>query len=109
MTTDTVIKLKTETSSKERYQQLLDFITIDLLNIEHQHPSSQYIITIQMTPIINSYFNKHPMSRQLIHFCLIHPSESVMKSIFCHQRLDSLPKHFPMKIKKSPCTISYTE
>ena len=62
MTTDIGIKFKVETSAKERDQQLLDFITIDILKLEHQHPSSQYIITLPMNPIINSYFNKNTMS-----------------------------------------------
>ena len=39
--TDKGIKLKFETTVKERDQQLLDFITIDVLNIEQKHPSSQ--------------------------------------------------------------------
>ena len=55
MTTDTGIKFKVETSAKEIDQQLLDFITIDILKIEHQHPSSQDIILLPTTPIINSY------------------------------------------------------
>ena len=38
MTTDTGIKFKVETSSKERYQKLLDFINIAILKLEHQHP-----------------------------------------------------------------------
>ena len=61
MNTDTGIKFKVETSAKERDQNLLDFITIDILKLEHQHPSSQDIITLPMNPIINSYFNKQPM------------------------------------------------
>ena len=32
--TDTGIKFKVETSARERYQQLLDFITIDILKLE---------------------------------------------------------------------------
>ena len=55
MTTDTGIKSKVETSSKEKDQQLLDFITIDALKIEQQHTSNQDIITLPMTPIISSY------------------------------------------------------
>ena len=38
MTIDTGIKFKVETSAKERYQQLLDFITIDILKLEQQNP-----------------------------------------------------------------------
>ena len=61
ITTDTVLKLKVETKVRERYQKLLDFITIYVLNIEQQHPSGHYTISIPMTTIINSYINKHPM------------------------------------------------
>ena len=35
------MKLKVETTAKERDKQPLDFITIDALNIEHQHLSGQ--------------------------------------------------------------------
>ena len=59
--TDTVMKLKFETTIKERDQQLLESITIDVINIEQKQPSIQDIIPIYMTPIINSSFNKHPM------------------------------------------------
>ena len=34
MTTDTGIKFKIETPAKERDQQLLDFITIDIIKLE---------------------------------------------------------------------------
>ena len=34
ITTDTGIKIKVETTVKERYQQLLEFFTVDLLKIE---------------------------------------------------------------------------
>ena len=79
ITTDTGVKFKVETSAKERDQQLLDFINIYILKLEHQNPSSQDIITLPMTPIINIYFNKHPMSWELIHCRILHPSGSVMK------------------------------
>ena len=59
--TDTGKKLKVETAVNERYQQLLDFITIDLLMIEQQHYSYKDIITLPITPIINSSFSKHLM------------------------------------------------
>ena len=62
MNTDTGIKLKVETSSKERDQQLLYFITIDIIKLEQKHTSSQDIITLTMSPIINISFNKHRMS-----------------------------------------------
>ena len=89
------MKLKVEAPFKERDQQLLEFITIDVLNIEQKYPSSQEIITLPMTPIINISFNKHPMSWELINICLLHPSDSVMKAMFCHQTLTGLPKTLP--------------
>ena len=52
ITTDTGNKLKVETTIRERDQRLLDFITIDVLQIEQQHSSDQYIISLPMTPII---------------------------------------------------------
>ena len=85
----------------------MDFITIDVHKIEQKHPSSQDIITLPMTPIVNSYFNKHPMTWELIHSFLIHPYDSVMKAMLRHQTLDGLPKHCPNKINKAPCTICY--
>ena len=109
MTTYTGIKLKVETSAKEIYQQLLDFINIDILKLEQQNPSIQDIITIPMNPTINSYFNKHPISWELVHCRLLRPYDSVMKSMCHHQTLDGLPKKYPKKIHKSPCAICYTE
>ena len=53
---------KVETIVKEIDQQFLDFITIDVLNIEQEHPSIKNIINLLMTTVINSYFNKHTMS-----------------------------------------------
>ena len=61
-----------------------------------------------MNPIINSSFNKHPISLDIIHRRLRHPSDSVMKTMCHHQTLYGLPKHCPNKIHKSPCTICYT-
>ena len=107
--TDTGIKFKVKTSDKKRYQQLLELITIDILKLEQQHPPSQYIITLPMNPIINSSFKKHPMSWDIIHIRLLHPSNSFMKSMCRHQTLYGLPKYCPKKIQKSPCTICYTE
>ena len=46
---------------KERNQQQLDFIPIDVLKTEKQKSSDQDIITLPTTPIINSYLNKHNM------------------------------------------------
>ena len=108
MNTYTGITFKVETSAKERDQQLLDFITIDILKLEQQHNSSEDISNISMNPIINNSFNKHPMSWELIHCCLLNPSDSVMKAMCHHQTLDGLPKNFPKQIHKAPCTICYT-
>ena len=52
ITTDKGIKLKVETAAKEIDQQLLYFVTIDVINISQQNPSVQYIITLPMTTII---------------------------------------------------------
>ena len=109
MTTDTGIKFKVETSVKEIYQQLLDFITIDLLKIEQTHPSSQEIVTLTMNSIINNSFNKHPMSWELIHLPIINPSSIAMKVMCHHQTLYGLPKHSPNKMNKAPCIICYKE
>ena len=78
ITTDTGNRLKFKTTVKTD-QQLLDFITIDVLKIEQQHYSYWDIITLPMTPIINSSFNEHPISLELIHRRILHPSESVIK------------------------------
>ena len=67
MTTDTDKKLKVETSAKERDQNLLNFIAIDIIKLEQKHPSSKDIITLPMNKIINSSVKKHPMSWELIH------------------------------------------
>ena len=56
------MKLKVETIVKKIDGKLLEFITIDNLNIEQQYPSSQDLITLLMAPIINSSFDKQPMS-----------------------------------------------
>ena len=105
MTTDTGIKLKVETPAKERAQQLLEFITIDILKLEQKNISIQDIITLPMTLIINSYFNIHPMSWELIHCRKLHPSDSVMKAMCLHKTLYGLKKYCTKKINKSPCTI----
>ena len=62
-----------------------------------------------MDTIINISFNKHPMSRELIHCRLIHTSESDMKAMCSHQNLSGIPKHLTKKINESPCTICCTE
>ena len=71
ITTNTSIKFKFETSVKERYQQLLDFITIDIINLEQQYYSNKKIITLPMNQITNSYSSKHPMSWEFIHRNLV--------------------------------------
>ena len=58
---DTGLKFKVETTAKEIYEPLLEFIIIDVLEIEQRHSSSQDIISISMTTIINRSFNKHPI------------------------------------------------
>ena len=45
---------------------------------------------------------------ELIHRHLIHPSDSIVKSMCHHQTLTGLPKHFPKKLNQSPLTIFYT-
>ena len=92
--TDSRIKLKVETTVKERDKQLLEFISIDILKMEKKHLSSHYIITVPMTSIIKSSFNKYPMSWELIHCRLLHPSESAIKAMCHYQTLDGM-KNFP--------------
>ena len=87
----------------------MEFITIDVINTEQQHPSYQDIIILPMNPIINSSFNKYPVSWELIHRCLLYPPESVMKVMCRNQTLTSLPKHYPNKPKQVSCTICYRE
>ena len=93
---------------QRKNQKVLDFITIDMLKLDQKNTSSQDIITLPMTPIINSSFNKHPMSRELIHLHLLHPYDSVMKEICSHQTLEGPPKRCLKKINKSSCKIWYT-
>ena len=108
ISTDTGNKLKVETEVNEGYKQLIDLIPIEIIKVEQQKSPEHDIITLPMTPIINRYFNKHPMLWELICCCLLHTSEIVMKSI-CHQKnLNIYPKHFPDKINQVPCTICYT-
>ena len=109
MNTDIGIKLKVVTTVKDRYQQLLDFITIDVLKIEQHHLPIQYIITLTMTTIINGSFNKQPMSSELIHHRLINHSESFIKAMCHHQTLYGLPNNCPNKINKAQYKICYTE
>ena len=94
------MKLKVDTTENEIYQQLMDLISIDEIKIEQKHLSNQGITTINTTPTIKISFNKHPMSWDFIHCCLLHPSDSFMKEMCLHQTLDILPKHCPKKINK---------
>ena len=57
ITTDKGDKLKVETTVNQRDLQVLDFIIIDVINIEQQHSSYQDIINLPMNPIINISFN----------------------------------------------------
>ena len=86
----------------------MEFITIDVLKIKQQHSPSQYIITLPMTPIINSYLNKHPISWELVHHRLLNPSKRFMKEICHNQTLNGLSKTCSNKINQAPCTICYT-
>ena len=61
-----------------------------------------------MNPIITSSFNKHPMSWELIHHRLLHPSDSVMKSMCRYQTIDGLPEHCPNNKQKAACVICYS-
>ena len=93
-------KIQSWNSSLINRSQLLDFITIDILKLEQQHKSSEDIINLSMNPIINTSFNRHLMSWDIIHHRLLHPSESVMKTICCHQTLYGLPKVLLRKYAK---------
>ena len=61
-----------------------------------------------MIPIINIYLNKHPMSWEIIHLRLVHPSDSFMEAIFHHKIITGGPKHLPEKTNQSLCTICHT-
>ena len=100
ITTDTVNKLKVKTKVKEGHQQLLNFITIYFIKVEQQQSLYHNIISLPMTPIINIYFNKHPMSWELIHLRLLRSSDSFMKAIWCHQTLTGLTKHCPIYLNE---------
>ena len=81
MTTYTGMKTKVETSAKGRDQQRLYLVTIDILKLDQQHTSGQDIINLSMNRIMNISFNKHPMSWEIIHCRILHPSYSVMKEM----------------------------
>ena len=91
-TTYTGNKLKFETTARERDQESLVLITIDVLKTEQQNYSDEDIITLLMTQIINSSFNKHSMSWELIHHHILQPSDSDMKEMCCHQTLAGIPE-----------------
>ena len=93
ITTKAGNKIKVETESKEIYQKLLDLIKIETIKSEQQKYPEQNIINFTMYQIINSSFNKHSMSWELIHNHVIHTSDSFMKEIIRHQTLTDLPKH----------------
>ena len=78
----------------------MDFITIDVIKVEQQHSSEHYIITLAMTPIVKISLNKHPMSWEHINRRLIHPSDSVIKSMYHHQNLTVLQKQCPKKLNQ---------
>ena len=78
-------------------------VTLQTLN-SSKSPANVF----DLTPIINIYFNKHPMSWKLIHWHLLHPSASVMKSMFYHQNLTGLPQQCHNKLNQAPCKIFYT-
>ena len=99
------MKIKVETTVKERDKQALDFITIDVINIKQKHPLSQDIITLAITPIIYGSFNKHPMPWELVHCHLLQRYDSFMKEMCRHQTLTDVPKHFYNKLKQAPCTL----
>ena len=82
-------------------------MTIDVLKIENQGSLSQDIITLPMTPIINSYFNKLLISWELIHYYLLCPSNIFIKEMCHHQTITVLPKHCPNKLNQSPYTIVF--
>ena len=60
-----------------------------------------------MTPIINYSINKRPMPWELIHFHLLQPSDSVMKSMCRHKTLTGLTKKCPKKLNQAPCKIEW--
>ena len=98
ITTDTEKKLKVETEVKERDQKLPYFIKIKIIKVVQQKTPEQDIITLPMNAIINSYFNKHTMSWELIHIHIVNPHDSFMKSMCRQETLTGLPKNLPRKI-----------
>ena len=61
-----------------------------------------------MNPIINMFLNKHFIPWEVINFHLIHTSGSVVKEMFHHQTITSLPKILSKKINQAPWKIFYT-
>ena len=87
----------------------MEFITIDVIEVEQQQYPYQGIITLPMNPIINSYSNKHPMKWEIIHRRLLHPYDSFMTEMCHHQTLTVIPKHLPKKLNTAQCKIFYID
>ena len=47
------------------------------------------------------------MTWELIHSCLLHPSDSATKEMFHHQTLTEIPKKCPKKTTSTPFTFCY--
>ena len=84
--TGNILKVGTET--KERYQKILDFITIETIKFEQQKSPEDDIITLPMDPIFNRSFNKNTMKWKIIHLHLINPY---------NQTITVLQRHTPNK------------
>ena len=54
--------LKIEIDTKHRYQQLIDFIPIEIIKVYKKPLSEPNIITISVDHIINNSFNKTPIT-----------------------------------------------
>ena len=63
-------------------QHILDFITIEIINVEQQTSPENDIITFPMDPIINRSFNKHIISWEIFYRRLLHTSENLLKQFF---------------------------
>ena len=96
ITTNTGKKVKVETESREIYQKLLDFIKIEITEVEQQKSTENDIINLPMDPIVNISSSKHPMSWELINCRLLLPNESVMKSMFLHKNITRPQKTPPI-------------
>ena len=76
-TTDLIKNSKLK-NTHHRYQLLLYFIPIEILQVDKQPSSEQNIINLSMSITINIPFNETPMTWDLIHGLLLHTSYSVM-------------------------------